>query len=82
MKFTALLIALPLALGAGPVLADSTTKTETTTTNPIKGTSESSSSMEHRDGISGKSVEKRSSVKENPDGSVSTESSKKVVKPN
>jgi hypothetical protein len=81
MKFTALLIALPLALGAAPVLAESTTTTESKTTNPAMGTTESSSTIERHDGISGKSVEKRNSMKENADGSVSTESSKKVVKP-
>jgi hypothetical protein len=80
MKLTALLLALPLALGSGAVLAESTTTTESRTSNPV-GTTESSSTMERHDGGTGKTVEKRNSTRENPDGSVSTESSKRVTRP-
>jgi hypothetical protein len=80
MKLTALLLALPLALGPIAAFADSTTTTESKSTNPVMGSTESSSKTEHRDGLEGKTVEKRDSVKEHADGSVSTESTKEVTK--
>jgi len=81
MKLTAVLLAIPLALGTGSAFADSTTTTESQTTNPMTGTSERSSSMERHDSDSNKSIERRDSMRENSDGSVETESSKTVTKP-
>jgi hypothetical protein len=81
MKFTAILLAMPLVLGTGAAFADSTTVTTLDKSNPAIGTSESKSTVKHDDTWSGKTVEKSSSVKHNADGSVATEDSKTVKKP-
>src|SRR4051794_31100626 len=82
MKLRSLLLALPLVLGAGSVFADSTTTTDTKKSDPVMGTTESTSSTRHNDSLSGSSSEKRDTTRQNPDGSVSTESSKTTNKPN
>jgi hypothetical protein len=83
MKFTALLLAVPLALGSGAVIAaDSTMTTESRSTDSgMPGSTESKTKVEHKEGIFGdKTVEKSKSSSANADGTVSTEKSKKVTK--
>jgi hypothetical protein len=75
MKLTALLLALPLVIGSGAVMAaDSTTTTESSSTNSGMPTStESKTKVEHHDGLFGdKSVEKNKTSTQNADGTVST----------
>lgn len=81
MKLTALLLALPLAFGSGAVMAaDTTTTTESTSTNSGMPTStETKTKVEHQGLFGDKTVEKSKSTTQNPDGSVSTERSKKVT---
>lgn len=81
MRFPALLLALPLALGTGVVWAQSTTSTETKTSDSMAGT-QSRSSSERTDAGMGTTVEKHDSATKGPDGSVSTESNKTVNRPN
>ena len=83
MKLTALLLALPLALGSGAVMAaDMTTTTESSSTNSgMPASTESKTKIEKHEGLFGdKTVEKNKSTTQNADGSVSTEKSKTVTK--
>jgi hypothetical protein len=82
MKLTAVLLAVPLALGSGAVsAADTTTTTESRSTNSGMPTSTESKTVEHKEGLFGdKTVEKSNSSTANADGTVSTEKSKKVTK--
>jgi hypothetical protein len=80
MKLTALILAIPLSLGSGIVLADSVTNTETTVSPPASPTVETKSS-EHAATPSGAVVDKHSASTENADGSKSSTSSKTVVRP-
>jgi hypothetical protein len=83
MKLTALLLALPLALGSGAVMAaDVTTTTESSATNSgMPASTESKTKIEKHEGLFGdKTVEKNKSTTQNADGSVSTEKSKTVTK--
>jgi hypothetical protein len=83
MKLTAILLALPLIIGSGATFAaDSTTTTQTNKSDSVMGTTESSSTARHDDSWTGKSVEKSDSMKQNADGSTTTQSSKTVNKPN
>ena len=82
MKLTALLLALPLALGSGAVIAaDSTTTSQSTSTGPGAPTStESTTKVEHKGLFGDKTVEKSNSTTQNADGTTATEKSKKVTK--
>jgi hypothetical protein len=83
MKLTALLLALPLALGSGAVMAaDMTTTTESSSTNSgMPASTESKTKIEKHEGLFGdKTVEKNKSTTQNADGSVSTEKSNTVTK--
>jgi len=64
MKLAALLLTMPLALGSGAALAESTTTTDSTISTP-----------------SGKTIEERSRTSEHEDGTVRTDQSKTVTKP-
>jgi hypothetical protein len=79
MKITSLLLAVPLVLGAGFASAETTTTTEKTVNSPV-GSTDSSVTTERSSSWDGKTVEKRKSTTENPDGSVTTERSKTVEK--
>jgi hypothetical protein len=82
MKLTAILLALPLALGSGAVFAaDSTTTTKSMSTDSgSPTTTESKTKVEHNGLFGDKTVEKDKSTSQNADGSVSMEKSKKVTK--
>jgi hypothetical protein len=85
MKLTALLLALPLVLGSGAVMAaDSTTTTESSssTNSGMPSSTESKTKVEKHNGIFGDNttVEKNKSTNQNADGSMSTEKSKTVTK--
>ena len=79
MKIAPLVFAVPLVLAAGFASAQTTT-TEKTVNTPI-GSVESKTTTNHADSWDGKTVEKSKSVTENPDGSVTTERSKTVNRP-
>jgi hypothetical protein len=82
MKLTAILLTLPLALAPAAVMAaDSTMTTEHSSTNSgIPTSTESRTKIDHHEGLLGdKTVEKSKSTSQNPNGSVSTEKSKKVI---
>ena len=81
MKFTALLLAVPLAFGSTAVWAQSTTTTETTVTNPSLPTTETTSSTDRIVTPSGKVVEKSATMTQGADGSVSIDRSKTVTRP-
>jgi hypothetical protein len=82
MKLAALLIAVPLALGSGAVMAaDTTTTTESTSINSaMPKATESTTKVEHHEGLFGdKTVEKSKSTTQNADGTSTTEKSKKIT---
>jgi hypothetical protein len=81
MKLSAVLLALPLVLGSGAVMAaDSTTTTQSSSTNAGMPTSTESTTKVEHDGLLGdRTVEKSKSTSQNPDGTVSMEKSKKVT---
>ena len=81
MKFTALLLAVPLALGSTAVWADSTTTTETTVSKPSMPTTETTSSTERTVTPGGKVVEESATRTKGADGSVSIDQSKTVTRP-
>jgi hypothetical protein len=80
MKITALMLAVPLVLGANFAFAESTTTTERTVNTPV-GSVETRTTTGHSGSWDDKTVEKHKSVTENPDGSVTTERSKTVSRP-
>ena len=82
MKLAALLLAVPLAFGPGAVMAQSvTTTTQSSSTNAGMPTAtESQTRVEQQGPLGDKTVEKSKSTTLNPDGSVSTDVSKKVTK--
>jgi hypothetical protein len=82
MKLTALLLALPLTLGSGAVMAaDSSTSTQSTSTASGMPTStDSTSKVEHKGLLGDKTVEKSNSTTQSADGTSSMEKSKKVTK--
>ena len=80
MKITALMLAVPLMLGANFAFAQSTSTTQRTVSTPV-GSVETRTTTDHGMPDEGKTVEKRKSTTEHPDGSVTTEHTKSVTKP-
>ncbi len=80
MKLTALLLAVPLAFGPMAVMAQSvTTTTQSSSTSAMPTTTESQTKVEQQGIFGDKTVEKSKSTSVNPDGSVSTDVTKKVT---
>ncbi len=75
MKIAALILALPLVLGATFASAETTTTTKTVDT-PL-GSVQSRTTTDHSDSGDAATVERRHSVTEHPDGSVTTFSTPK-----
>jgi hypothetical protein len=80
MKIRALLLAMPLVLGAGLASAQTTTTTEKTVNTPL-GSVQSKTTTDRGTSWDGKTVEKSKSMTEHSDGSVTTERSKTVSHP-
>jgi hypothetical protein len=78
MKITAFVLAVPLVLGAG--LASAQTTTTKTIDTPL-GSVHSSTTTDPGDLGDAKTVQKHKSVSENPDGTVTTQHSKTVTRP-
>ena len=79
MKITALMLAVPLVMGATFASAQTTSTTQRTVSTPL-GSVETRTTTDHGMPADGATVEKKKSVTENPDGSVTTEH-KKTVRP-
>jgi hypothetical protein len=77
MKITALMLAVPLVLGA--TFASAQTTTTKTVDTPV-GSMETRTTTDHGMPADGATVEKKKSVTANPDGSVATQHTK-IVKP-
>ena len=77
MKITALMLAVPLALGATFASAQTTTTTQRTVSTPL-GSVETRTTTDHGTPADGSTVEKTKSITENPDGSVTTQHTKTV----
>jgi hypothetical protein len=80
MKITALVFAVPLMLGAGFASAETTTTTEKTVDTPV-GSVQTRTTTDHGPSMGGATVEKHKSTTENPDGSVTTQRSTTVNRP-
>ena len=79
MKITALMLAVPLVLGATFASAETTTTTDRTVHTPV-GTVETrtTTDSDHRMPTDGRTVEKSRTTTEHPDGSVTTQRTKTV----
>jgi hypothetical protein len=83
MKITALMLAVPLVLGANFAFAQSTSTTQRTVSTPL-GSVETRTTTDHSapaDRGDEKTVEKTRTTTENPDGSVTTRHTRTVNRP-
>ena len=79
MKISALLLAITLVMGTGLASAQTSTSTEKTVSTPM-GSVDSRVTTNHDRSMDGKTVEKKQSKTEHPDGSMTSEHSKTVNK--
>ena len=81
MKLTPLLLAVSLAFGPVAAMAQSvTTTTQSSSTSGMPTSTESQTKVEQQGIFGDKTVERSKSTTMNPDGSVSTDVSKKVTR--
>ena len=80
MRFYALLLVTPLALGSGAAMAQLST-TETTTTRPVMPSEATTTNTERTVTPSGVLVERKSTTQDNGDGSTTVDRSKTVTRP-
>jgi hypothetical protein len=81
MKFQTLLLAAPLTLGYGVAMAQMSTTTETTTTQPVMPSQTTTTKSERTVTPGGALVERNKTVQENADGSTTIDRSKTVTRP-
>jgi hypothetical protein len=81
MKITALMLAVPLALGASFASAQTTSTTTQRTVSTPLGSVETRTTSDHGMPEEGRTVEKQKSVTEHPDGSVTEQRTKTVTRP-
>jgi hypothetical protein len=81
MKFHTLLLAVPLTLGYGVAMAQMSTTTETTTTQPVMPSQTTTTKSERTVTPGGALVERNKTVQENADGSTTIDRSKTVTRP-
>jgi hypothetical protein len=80
-KISALSLAITIVMGVGLASAQTSTSTQKTVTTPLGSVDSTTTTNTNHDGpMDSKTVEKKKSTTEHPDGSVTTDHSKTVTK--